>query len=148
MITTSMQTTMIGITRAVIHPKSWCRSAHPEVGASEKALAGQYAAQFWHMSIPLLIVQNQRLNHRIVGTVIAKASVETRSIEAASDSTALYRDANSTTTVARGKLQHTSASRANGLTTCKRCSRANRTADCTVTRASEPANTALERRTG
>src|SRR5258708_2608695 len=91
---------------------------------------------------------NQWLNQRIVGTVIIKASVETRSIEAASDSTALYRAAKSTTTVARGKLQHTSASRANGLTTCNRCSRANRTADCTVTRASEPAKTAGEKRTG
>ena len=37
--------------------------------------------------------------------MIAKASVETRSIEATSDSTALYRAANSTTTVASGKLQ-------------------------------------------
>jgi hypothetical protein len=32
---------------------------------------------------------NHLLSQRIVGTVIAKASVETRSIEAASDSTAL-----------------------------------------------------------
>jgi hypothetical protein len=32
---------------------------------------------------------NQWLNQRIVGTVITKASVETRSIEAASDSMAL-----------------------------------------------------------
>jgi hypothetical protein len=46
---------------------------------------------------------NQWLNHRIAGTVITKASVERRSIEAASDWTALYRDAKSTTTVARGK---------------------------------------------
>src|SRR5260370_13988381 len=91
---------------------------------------------------------NQWLNQRIVGTVIAKASVETRSMEAASDSTALYRAAKSTTTVAKGKLQHTSASRANGLTTCKICSSANRTADCTVTRAKEPTNTVGDRRTG
>src|SRR6266481_7351471 len=91
---------------------------------------------------------NQWLNQRIVGTVITKASVETRSMEAASDSTALYRAAKSTTTVARGKLQHTSASRANGLTTFNRCSKANRTADCTVTRANEPTNTAGEKRTG
>src|SRR5579872_1229499 len=91
---------------------------------------------------------NQWLNQRIVGTVITKASVETRSMEAASDSTALYLAAKSTTTVASGKLQHTSASRANGLTTCKRCSRANRTADCTVTRAGVPTNTAGEKRTG
>src|ERR1700730_8881882 len=91
---------------------------------------------------------NQWLNQRIAGTVITKASVERRSIEAASDSTALYRAAKSTTTVARGKLQHTSASRANGLTTCKRYSKANRTADCTVTRARVPTNTAGEKRTG
>ena len=91
---------------------------------------------------------NQWLNQRIVGTVITKASVETRSIEAASDSTALYRAAKRTTTVARGKLQHTSASRAKGLWTCNRCSRTNRTADCTVTRAREPTNTAGEMRTG
>src|ERR1700677_5382730 len=90
----------------------------------------------------------QRLNQRIVGTVIIKATVETRSIEAASDSTALYRAANSTTTVARGKLHHTSASRANGLFTCKRCSSAKRTADCTVTRAIEPINTSGEKQTG
>jgi hypothetical protein len=40
--------------------------------------------------------------------------VEIKSIEALSDSAALYRAAKSTTTVAKGKLQHTSASRANG----------------------------------
>src|SRR5260370_29440975 len=91
---------------------------------------------------------NQWLNQRIVGSGIAKASVETRSIEAASDSTVLYPAAKRTTTVARGKLQHTSASRANGLLTCKRCSSANRTADCTVTRAREPTSTAGEKRTG
>ena len=39
---------------------------------------------------------NQWLNHRIAGTVIAKTSVERRSIEAAFDSTALYRAAKST----------------------------------------------------
>src|SRR6202166_5291023 len=91
---------------------------------------------------------SQWLNQRIVGTVITKASVEMRSIEAASDSTALYRAAKSTTTVARGKLQHTNASRANGLTTCNRWRRANTTADCTVTRARETTNTAGEKRTG
>src|SRR6266852_262663 len=84
----------------------------------------------------------------IAGTVMASARVEIKSIEALSDSSALYRAANSSTTVARGKLQHTSASRANGLATCKMCSRANRTADCTVTRAKEPANTTGESRTG
>jgi hypothetical protein len=91
---------------------------------------------------------NQWLNQRIVGTVTTKASVETRSIDAASDSTALYLAAKSTTTVASGKLQQTSASRANGLTTCNKCSIAKRTADCTVTRAREPTNTAREKRTG
>src|ERR1700723_2150346 len=113
------------------------------------------AADFKRFGRPCTVVAflngsfiNQWLSHRIVGTVITKASVEMRSIEAASDSTALYRAAKSTTTVARGKLQHTSASRANGLTTCKRCNRANRTADCTVTRARVPTNTAGEKRTG
>jgi len=81
----------------------------------------------------------------MVGTVITKASVERRSIEAASDSTALYRAAKSTTAVASGKLQHTSASRANGLAPCKRCCRENRTADCTVTRARVPTDTAGEK---
>jgi hypothetical protein len=111
---------------------------------------GQCAAQLGSIAIRYLNISfmTQRLNQRIAGTVIAKASVETRSIEAASDSKALYRAAKSTTTVARGKLQHTSASRANGLTTCKRCNRANRTADCTVTRATEPTNITDEKRTG
>src|SRR5271163_3462486 len=43
----------------------------------------------------------------IAGTVIARASVEIKSIDAVSDWAALYRAAKSTTTVARGKLQHT-----------------------------------------
>ena len=91
-----------------------------------------------HKTLSLVsILINQWLNQRIVGTVITKASVETRSIEAASDSTALYRAAKSTTTVARGKLQHTNASREKGLTTCNKCNKAKRTADCTVTRAKE-----------
>src|SRR5271154_3125934 len=84
----------------------------------------------------------------IAGTVIARASVEIKSIDAVSDWAALYRAAKSTTTVARGKLQHTSDSRAKGLMTCKRCSSANSTADWTVIRASEPAKTPGERRTG
>jgi len=79
-------------------------------------------------------------NHLLIqsmdGTVIAKASVEIMSMAAVSDWAALYRAAKSTTTVARGKLQHTNDSRANGLTTCKRCRSTNRTADCTVIRAS------------
>jgi len=61
----------------------------------------------------------------MAGTVIASASVEIISMAAVSDWAALYLDAKSTTTVARGKLQHISDSRANGLTTCKRCSSAN-----------------------
>src|ERR1700688_4032839 len=84
----------------------------------------------------------------IAGTVIAGASVEIRSMDAISDWAALYRAANSTTTVANGKLQHTNASRAKGLTTCKRCSSANSTADWTVIRANVPAKTPGERRTG
>ena len=102
-----------------------------------------------HKTLSLVsILINQWLNQRIVGTVTTKASVETRSIEAASDSTALYLAAKSTTTVARGKLQHTNASRAKGLTTWNRCNKANRTADCTVTRARVPTNTAGEKRIG
>jgi len=81
----------------------------------------------------------------MAGTVIASASVEIMSMAAVSDWAALYLDAKSTTTVASGKLQHTSDSRANGLTTCKGCSSTNRTADCTVLRASEPAKTPGER---
>jgi hypothetical protein len=50
--------------------------------------------------------------------------------------------------VASGKLQHTSASRAKVLTTCKCCKSANKIADWTVVRASEPAKTPGERRTG
>ena len=69
----------------------------------------------------------------IVRTVIAKASVETRSIDALSDSTDLYRAAKRTTMVARGKQQHTSASRAKGLLIIKRWSKANKTADCKLT---------------
>jgi hypothetical protein len=50
---------------------------------------------------------------------MAKARVEIKSIDALSDCAALYRAAKSTTTVASGKLQHTSVSRAKGLTTCQ-----------------------------
>src|ERR1700733_14739886 len=88
-----------------------------------------------------------RLSHRIAATVIAKASVETKSMEAVSDCEDLYRAARSTTTVARGKLQHTSDSRANGLWTCNQCSKPNSSVDWTVTRAREPINTIRERRT-
>jgi hypothetical protein len=59
---------------------------------------------------------NHLLIQSTTGTVIAKASVEIKSIDALSDSAAFYRAAKSTTTVASGKLQHTSASRAKGLT--------------------------------
>jgi hypothetical protein len=61
----------------------------------------------------------KKLGLLIFCDVPASASVEVRSMEAASDSTALYFAAKSTTTVANGKLQQTSASRANGLTTCR-----------------------------
>jgi len=91
---------------------------------------------------------NQWLNQSIVGTVITKARVDTRSIDALSDSTDLYRAAKRTTIVARGKLQQTSASREKGLFTCKRWSKANKTADYSVTRAREPINTVDERRIG
>src|SRR5215472_339969 len=91
---------------------------------------------------------NHRLSQSITGTVTASASVEVRSIEAASDSTALYFAAKSTTTVANGKLQQTSASRANGLTTCRTSSRTKSTAPCSVTRPSEPIRTVGEMRTG
>src|ERR1700686_944268 len=84
---------------------------------------------------------NHLLIQSIAGTVIARARVEIKSIEAISDWAALYRAANSTTTEANGKLHHTNDSRAKGLTTCKKCSRANRTADWAVIRASEPART-------
>jgi hypothetical protein len=59
--------------------------------------------------------RSQRLNQSAAGTVIAKASVENKSIDAISACEDLYFAAKSTLTVARGKLQHTSDSRANGL---------------------------------
>jgi hypothetical protein len=52
----------------------------------------------------------------MAGTVIASASVEIIGMAAVSHWAALNLDAKSTTTVARGKLQHTSDSRTNGLT--------------------------------
>ena len=54
---------------------------------------------------------NYLLIQSIAGTVIARASVEIKSMDAVSDWADLYRAAKSTTTVARGKLQHTSDSR-------------------------------------
>ena len=63
---------------------------------------------------------SHRLSQSIAGTVTAKASVENKSIDALSDCEDLYRAAKSTTTVASGKLQQTNASRAKGLTTCRR----------------------------
>ena len=57
---------------------------------------------------------NHLLIQSIAGTVMASASVEIRSMDAISDWAALYLAANSTTTVANGKLQHTNDSRAKG----------------------------------
>ena len=65
-------------------------------------------------------IEIHRLNQSIAGTVTANASVENKSIDALSASDDLYRAAKRTTTVASGKLQQTSVSRANGLTTCRR----------------------------
>ena len=50
--------------------------------------AGCCAQHGWQWPVGLLF-QNHLLSHRMVGTVIAKARVDTRSMEAASDSTAL-----------------------------------------------------------
>jgi hypothetical protein len=63
-------------------------------------------------------ISNHLLIQSIAGTVIAKASVEIKSMDAVSDWAALYRAAKSTATGARGKLQHTGDSRAKGLMTC------------------------------
>jgi hypothetical protein len=63
----------------------------------------------------------------MIGTVTANESVENRSMDAVSDSEDLYRAAKSTTTVAKGKLQHISVSRANGLSTCSKRRRTSRT---------------------
>src|SRR4030081_2688384 len=81
----------------------------------------------------------------MIGTVNTSDSVERRSADADSVSIALYFAASRTTIVARGKLQQTSASRANGLCTCSRWGRANRTAVCTVMRPSVPKSTAFDR---
>src|ERR1700677_3997571 len=82
--------------------------------------------------------------HSIAGTVTTRRSVEKRSIDADSASTARYRAAKSTTTLDSGKLQHKRESFANGLTTCKmRRSARNRT-DCMDTLASEPKITPCE----
>ena len=61
-----------------------------------------------------------RVMATMIGTVNTSDSVERRSADAASDSIALYLAASSTTIVAKGKLQQTSASRANGLCTSSR----------------------------
>jgi len=119
-----------------MRPELPCHIGQERVPASFRRVAAKTQRVPWLH----LVIQS------IAGTVIASASVEINSIEALSDSAALYLAAKSTTTVARGKLQHTSASRANGLTTRKVCSRTNRTADCTLTRAKEPTNTVGERR--
>src|SRR5580700_5383971 len=58
-----------------------------------------------------------RLRAMIIGTVTTNDNVERSSADADSASMALYLAASRTTIVARGKLQQTSASRANGLCT-------------------------------
>jgi hypothetical protein len=58
-----------------------------------------------------------RLIAMMIGTVTTSDRVERRRADADSASIALYLAASRTTIVARGKLQHTSASRANGLCT-------------------------------
>jgi hypothetical protein len=58
-----------------------------------------------------------RLIAMIIGTVTTNDNVERSSADADSASMALYLAASRTTIVARGKLQQTSASRANGLCT-------------------------------
>src|ERR1700745_3645522 len=77
-----------------------------------------------------------------------RASVETKSIDAASDWADLYRAANNTTTVASGKLQQINASRENGLCTSSKRSRMNSIAACTETRPREPGRISAESRTG
>jgi hypothetical protein len=62
----------------------------------------------------------------VIGTVTTSDRVDRSRAEADSASNALYLEANSTTAVASGKLQQTTASRANGPCTCKSCSRPNR----------------------
>src|SRR4029077_389826 len=89
-----------------------------------------------------------RVIQSIAGTVMARASVEIKSIDAASDWADLYRAAKSTTTVASGKLVQINASRENGLRTSSKRSRMNSIAACTATRAREPARTPAESRIG
>jgi hypothetical protein len=50
--------------------------------------AGCCAQHGWQQPVGVLFL-NQLLSHRMAGTVIAKARADTRSMEAASDSTAL-----------------------------------------------------------
>jgi len=69
---------------------------------SRDALSGQLVCMFIVVASRFCEVINHLLNQSIAGTVIAKASVETRSMEAASDWTALYRAANSTATIPPG----------------------------------------------
>src|ERR1700694_3739970 len=81
----------------------------------------------------------------MIGTINISDSVERRSTDAASVAIALYLAASRTTIVARGKLQHTSDSRANGLWTRSSWSRANRRAVCTVMLPSVPRSTTFDR---
>src|ERR1700721_688880 len=86
--------------------------------------------------------------HSIAGTVTTRRSVEKRSIDADSPSTARYRAAKSPTTLASEKLQHKRRAVANGLTPCKMRRSARNIADCIDTLASEPKITAFEIRMG
>src|SRR5258708_20144753 len=81
----------------------------------------------------------------MIGTVNTSDSVERRSADADSVSITLYLAASRTEGGGRGKGQHTRGSRANGLCTSSRGSRANRTAVCTVMRPSVPKSTAFDR---
>jgi hypothetical protein len=70
-----------------------------------------YASVMMEAAVPY------RLMAMIIGTVTTNDNVERSSADADSASMALYLAASRTTIVARGKLQQTSASRANGLCT-------------------------------
>jgi hypothetical protein len=63
------------------------------------------------------LVLNHRVSQSITGTVKANPRVENKSIAAVSARAEWYRSAKSATVGPTGKLQHTSASRENGLST-------------------------------
>src|ERR1700676_922562 len=86
-----------------------------------------------------------RLTETMIGTVTTSDSVESSSADADSASMALYLAASRTVIVARGTLQQTSASRANGLCTSSICSSANNTVVCTVMRPRVAGMTAFDR---